>query len=414
MLEARHRLGGRLNTVDVAGWPVDMGGSWIHSPVGNPVTALADQARVGRHPGDPLAELVAFDCAERRRLTAAEWSDSLAMQYDEFPAAQQRLVEQLGADALMAEAIDAFLRSGALTGTARRQARQALRAVIEAEAADACEEQSLRWMWNELEYGGGYFGDLPDGGYATVVSALAHGVDVRLGTAVHEVILRPGGVGVRVDSGVLEASHAVITVPLGVLKQGRPRFDPVLPADRLQAMTLLGFGRFEKVALAFERPFWRDAGAGHLVLLPPDEDEPAVWALGLDGFGAGPLLQALIFHSSAHRVLDGSAADWLLDLLDRALGPVSRRQRPWHSPRGETTDGAAAPTPTSGQEDQQRTLTSSDCLSAGGFASPGSTPSPPAWLTPTVLSAAASAKPSACSGRRACGSRAPPLTLPAI
>jgi hypothetical protein len=26
-------------------------------------------------------------------------------------------------------------------------------------------------------------------------------------------------------------------------------------------MERLGFGRFEKVALAFERPFWRDAGA---------------------------------------------------------------------------------------------------------------------------------------------------------
>jgi polyamine oxidase len=321
VLEARDRVGGRLHTVDVAGWPVDMGGSWIHFPAGNPLSAMADQAGIGRRPGSPLAELAAFDCAERRRLTAREWSDSLSLQYEAFPDAQDMLLQRLGAGASMADAIEAFLAGTELRGAARLRAGQALRAVIEAESADACEEQSLRWMWNELEYEGDYFGDLPDGGYASVVGALAHGVDVRLRDAVHEVTLQPDGVSVHAGSGVIEASHAIITVPLGVLKQGRPRFDPPLPADRVQAIERLGFGRFEKVAMAFERPFWRAASAGHLVLFPPDRNEPAVWVIGLDGFGGGPILLAMIFHTSAHRVLDGGAAEWLLDLLRRALGP---------------------------------------------------------------------------------------------
>jgi hypothetical protein len=46
-------------------------------------------------------------------------------------------------------------------------------------------------MWNELEYEGDHFGDLPDGGYASVAAALAEGVDVRIGEAVHEVALKP-------------------------------------------------------------------------------------------------------------------------------------------------------------------------------------------------------------------------------
>ena len=321
VLEARDRAGGRLHTVDVAGWPVDMGGSWIHFPGGNPLSVVADQAGIRRRPGDPLGELVAFDCAERRQLTAGEWSDSLALQYEAFPDAQHTLLKQLGAGASMADAIDAFPAGTELGGAARRRARQALHAVIEAEGADACDEQSLRWMWNELEYEGDYFGDLPDGGYASVVAALAKGLDVRFGEAVHEVALQPDGVSLSAGSGVIEASHAVLTIPLGVLKQGRPRFRPPLPADRVQATERLGFGRFEKVALAFERPFWRDAGAGHLALFPPDQNEPAVWVLGLDAFGGGPILLAMIFHTSARRVLDGGAADWLLDLLRQALGP---------------------------------------------------------------------------------------------
>src|SRR6516162_7191562 len=41
VLEARDRIGGRLHTVDLAGSPVDLGGSWIHTPVGNPMRTFA-------------------------------------------------------------------------------------------------------------------------------------------------------------------------------------------------------------------------------------------------------------------------------------------------------------------------------------------------------------------------------------
>ena len=46
VLEARDRIGGRLHTVDLAGSPVDLGGSWIHMPAGNPMSAFARQAGV--------------------------------------------------------------------------------------------------------------------------------------------------------------------------------------------------------------------------------------------------------------------------------------------------------------------------------------------------------------------------------
>jgi phytoene dehydrogenase-like protein len=46
VLEARDRLGGRLHTVDLAGWAVDLGGSWIHMPQGQPTH---DILRARRH-----------------------------------------------------------------------------------------------------------------------------------------------------------------------------------------------------------------------------------------------------------------------------------------------------------------------------------------------------------------------------
>jgi polyamine oxidase len=210
---------------------------------------------------------------------------------------------------------------------------------IEAESADRAERQSLRWMWNELEYAGNYFGDVPVGGYRRLVNAMAAGVDVRLGVPVTEVAVAAGGARVRAADGRSEeGSHVVVTVPLGVLKRGALRFSPGLPPDRLAAIGRLGFGRFEKVALRFEEPFWRAAGFPHLVIFPRDPGEWIVWVMGLDAFGAGPVLVFFVFHSDAGRIMgtgqDGTGRDgaiqdgaiqdgavrWALGLLGEAIG----------------------------------------------------------------------------------------------
>ena len=81
-----------------------------------------------------------------------------------------------------------------------------LLAVIEAESADLAEHQSLRWMWNELEYGGNYFGDVPEGGYRRLTEAMATGIDVRLGVEVTEVAISAGGMRVRGADGCCSRS----------------------------------------------------------------------------------------------------------------------------------------------------------------------------------------------------------------
>jgi polyamine oxidase len=155
VVEARDRVGGRLHTIDLAGRPVDMGGSWIHHPTGNPVRAFADQVGVACRDGDPLPEMAAFDLSESRRLSPGEVRAELSTLYEAFPAAIDRLQRGLGPDASAAEGIDALVEGADLSPVAARRARQGLRALIEGESADLPEPQSLRWMWNELEYEGG-------------------------------------------------------------------------------------------------------------------------------------------------------------------------------------------------------------------------------------------------------------------
>jgi polyamine oxidase len=324
VVEARDRIGGRLHTVDLAGSPVDLGGSWIHTPIGNPMRAFAQHAGIPCRSANPLPELAGFDCGERRRLAAAEVEASLSMQLEGFPQAMGRLLAELGPDASAADGIEAFVAGTGLAPGPTRRARQALHALVEAESADLAECQSLRWMWNEMEYEGHYFGDAPVGGYRRLAEAMATGVDLRLGVDVAEVACSASGVRVRsVDGTSEEGSHVVVTVPLGVLKRDVLRFSPALPPDRLVAIERLGFGRYEKVALRFDEPFWRAAGLPHAMIFPRDPGAPAVWAIGQDAFGAGPVLVFQIFHSATSHVL-GAAPDaapqWVLDMLAEAIG----------------------------------------------------------------------------------------------
>jgi polyamine oxidase len=324
VLEARDRIGGRLHTVDLAGSPVDLGGSWIHMPAGNPMTAFARQAGVGRRSADPVPEMAGFDRGEGRRLSAAEAEAVLSLYLEAFPESAGRLAAELGPDASTADAIEAFVAGSGLAPGPARRARQMLYAAIEAESAGLAQNQSLRWMWNELEYGGNYFGDVPDGGYRRLAGAMAAGVDVRVGVEVAEVAISADGVRVVGADGTAEGgSHVVMTVPLGVLKRGAPGFSPALPPDRLAAIGRLGFGRFEKVALRFGEPFWRAAGFPHMMIFPRDPGEWMVWAVGQDAFGAGPVLVFFVFHSAAGRLLgagtDG-ATRWALDMLAEAIG----------------------------------------------------------------------------------------------
>ena len=323
VLEARGRVGGRLHTADLGGSPVDLGGSWMHHPIGNPVASFARMVGIECRPGSPLSSMSAFDCSTGRWLSAADVEASLAVEL-RFSDALAELRTQLGPAASAAEGIEAYLATTGLAEDALRRARQGLRATVEADAAGAAERQSLTWLWTQQEYGGDYFGDLPAGGFASVTDALAAGLDVRLDWPVARVDLTDTGVAVTSSSGMTEVgSHVVVAVPLGVLKQDLPSFAPPLPPGRVEAVRRLGFGRYEKVALKFDEAFWREAGWSHLVLFPPEPAEPALWVFDLDAYSGDPILVCHTFHSATGHLTEAStnaAAQWVMGMLSAAMG----------------------------------------------------------------------------------------------
>lgn len=221
VFEARDRIGGRVWTDDRLGFPLDLGGSWIHGINGNPLIPLSDsvgQTRVETNEDDIL--LLGRGGRRLKEAKLPEWVNNVVTyQHD--------------------------------AGANRDQVNR------------------MAYLWQN-DYDGPEV-IFPDG-YADILKALEGDYIVHLSQAVNQVNLQESGVQMRVGPGGLQTFDAVlVTVPLGVLKAGSIRFDPPLPAKKRAAIDALGMGTLDKVYLLFDEVFW-DANPDWIVT--PENDLP--------------------------------------------------------------------------------------------------------------------------------------------
>ena len=64
------------------------------------------------------------------------------------------------------------------------------------------------------------------------------------------------GVTVSTDRGDFQATKAIITLAIGVLKCGKVKFSPSLPERKPDTLRRLGVGKSNKFFLRFPRVFW--------------------------------------------------------------------------------------------------------------------------------------------------------------
>jgi len=261
VVEGRDRVGGRMETRLVGGIPFDLGAAWIHGPIGNPVSDFASQVGVTTTPLDLETE------AGAGRFTGYDpliGSLSAVDTQAAFGAAADFLFElpalraQLGAGASVDAGIIAHLNNEGFTGDTRRVVDFLIRsALVEQTYAGSASDLSLDWYFEDLAFGGGDV--VPDGGMTQLAEAMAEQVDVRLNETVTDIAYDGSGVVVTTSAGTHTGSHAVVTIPLGVLQSGAPTFTPALPTTKTDAIAALGMGSLEKIVLRYPNAFWRTA-----------------------------------------------------------------------------------------------------------------------------------------------------------
>nr|CAB3266403.1 spermine oxidase-like [Phallusia mammillata] len=306
VLEGKNRIGGRISTIKIGDRFVEEGATWIHGADGNPILAIARS--IG-------AKVEVWDYAEKiekagwHRKNGRRFSNAEIKMLQEAYKTHLAIIENM----IFTECKDEdFLhehrRQNVLnffeevweeqilrgrTGEEEEILRSSLRLLYHKECQDAgvkdirdCAIHSFA-VYETLQ---GYDSVLP-GGYDKILEPVAREIPesaIRLNSAVERIEWNDGvgGCGwhdngkkpVRViyndlASGRKEtvyADHVIVTVSIGCLhRYGPSTFFPPLPEDKTSACKRLSFDTVNKIALAYDQPFWsRDQTA--VILLADD------------------------------------------------------------------------------------------------------------------------------------------------
>jgi len=251
VLEGRGRIGGRTHSDTSLGVPLDLGASWIHGIKGNPLYAYARQMKMPTFKWD--YDDIKFTGLEGMGKLSLWWHTQKAE--NNLYKYGERILNQ-NPDATVQDIVDAVHRGERLSKAEKSAMDFYVALNIEQSMAADLDALGIAGLLEGEDFRGEDV--LLPGGYGTLVTSMANGLDIRTSHIVHEI--DHGGRHVRVDTskGSFTADHVVITVPLGVLKAGGIRFSPALSAAKARALDGMRMGVMNKLYLEFPRTFWDD------------------------------------------------------------------------------------------------------------------------------------------------------------
>lgn len=260
VLEARERLGGRVWTDDRVGAPVDLGGSWVHGVAGNPLALWCE--RLGVRLISSEADRLLIDerasastrTAQRRRAVLGVGAFNTAIAFASWKS--KFLTNVRGPRSVsVKEAIEPLLHTSWLPEIDRLVIATFVEGSEGVNGSVWDQLSAEEWFPSEGLDGNAQ----PQGGFKPLLEDAARGLDIRLNSPVTVLAWHAGGVTATLQNGErLEAERAVVTLPVGLLRDGRFRLDPPPPSAQQQAIGRLGYGAgvLAKVYLRFPHVFW--------------------------------------------------------------------------------------------------------------------------------------------------------------
>lgn len=254
VLEARDRIGGRTWTDLSLGLPLDLGVSAIgYGITDNCITKLASNLMPR-----PLQQITrtAFCSIRMEAKSLMQSTPRLktfrSLIYEEVAAMQ----EDTDDDMSLQQAFDEVLAGRDLSEDEIRKLEFYVHQETALEYGADPADLSL-WEWDQDEVFGGKDVVFPNG-YSQITNGLAQGLDIRLNEKVTRISYGADGVEVETSSGTFGGEKAIVTLPLGVLKQASVKFEPSLPASKQAAIDRLAMGVLNKVYLKFPEIFWNE------------------------------------------------------------------------------------------------------------------------------------------------------------
>lgn len=291
VIEARKRVGGRIQTVTDDGWPFPIElGAWRLSPTAD-ADLLATLDRLGVDTlsvvGEPSVYRSAAGESDADPVGAAAVDTALSWATEQ--SRDQSLETALDDSGAAATAANAT--AGELPGT--EVLAQYLATIAAQHGADAADLSG--WFTTD----DGPPTTLVTGDFSAAITDALEGVETFLSTAVVGVSYNDKRVSLRLGTGEsLTVDRVLVTVPLGVLQEDGIVFDPLLPFSHRTAIASLGMGKADTVWLRFDEPFWTtDAVAWNLV---GTDDEITTW-FNLEPLTGEAILVGIVGGAAAER-----------------------------------------------------------------------------------------------------------------
>lgn len=311
LLEARNRIGGRILTHYTKEYPVELGAEFVH---GRPPESfeIVKQANL------QLAELE-WNVARRKD---GQWHDGVEamsgmdelfgkMSADQHDQSFRQFLDRQDVKPEVKELALAFVEGF----HAANPGRISVHSLVKGNAAEEENDGNAQFRFAQ--------------GYETLVKSVSGQIDWKncelyLNTSVTEIQWKPGESRVKASSGMeFHAPHAMITVPLGVLKSGSIPFDPGLP-EKEKALQGLEMGPVIRASLCFPNKFWEAHARfkNALFLLTDDPDFPTWWTSNplpfpiLTGWAAGHYarqLEKLSEEQTIQRAVESLAKVFAMD-----------------------------------------------------------------------------------------------------
>lgn len=311
VLEARERIGGRLWTSNKwSDMPLDLGATWIHGVIGNPLTELAKEAEAEQLETS-YERSIQYD-TNGDELSAQRRADLHRLQTSALHA--WKMAQNEDQDVSIRQVIDTLEHKLQANPAARQLLNFIISSEVEQEYAGSARQLSAHWYDSAKSFDGE--DKLFVKGFQVIVDWLSEGLEIRTGQVVQRIDWSGTPVRIVTKSGDFTADKVLVTLPLGVLKAGRVEFVPRLPAKTTAAISQLDMGVLNKCYLRFPKVFW-PADVDWLEYIPEKHGEWTEWVSFvrvadkpiLLGFNAGDRGRAI--ESLSDDQIVGSAMDTL-------------------------------------------------------------------------------------------------------
>lgn len=247
VLEARGRIGGRIYTLHENGFnhPTEAGAEFIHGDL--PLTTtLFKTAGINYTPMAGDTYQIRNGALEKNDFFEDEWQVLI------------KELQKLETDMTFEE----FLKQK-FPFEKHQSLHSNIKKFVEGyNAADSHKASALalREEWLQEEDPTQY---RPEGGYGKLADLLLElsmkkGLEIQLSKIVTHIEWNEDGVIVKIITGeAFSAQKALVTVPIGVLRAEKIKFEPPLPSY-LNASKNIGFGSVIKFLFQFSEPFWQN------------------------------------------------------------------------------------------------------------------------------------------------------------